>query len=251
MSTKSKIIATTLAAAGVVSASLLATGAASAATGSCGRHCASFYTERFGKGHVLDSIGRGERDGTPGILFYTSNSDPAEDWTILGLPTSQDRGSRDNGRRDETAQSDSQMPDRVRDYYAAGLVSPALNLRYGNDIAFEIEYTPYGNSTAECLGVPATPGRGTKVSLQPCGASSKTLWVVDVADVQTYGWKHYVPLINGADTNFSDPYVLTFPSGGNPNRKPRPQLETWPLLKGSHGVVADTQEWGVEFGVLR
>ncbi len=34
----------------------------------------------------------------------------------------------------------------------------------------------------------------------------------------------YVPLINGSDTNFSQPFVLTYPQSGYPTDLPRPQL---------------------------
>ncbi len=33
-----------------------------------------------------------------------------------------------------------------------------------------------------------------------------------------------VPLINGSNTNFSHPFVLTYPANANPTDKPRPQL---------------------------
>ena len=45
----------------------------------------------------------------------------------------------------------------------------------------------------------------------------------------------YVPLINGSDTNFSHPYVLTYPQNGNPTDKPRPQLVTQNLHQFSRG----------------
>jgi hypothetical protein len=211
-------------------AGVLAGTSAKAATPSCGHDCINLFSQKFGHNFVVDAKGQGATDGTPAILFQGSNSDPAEDWSIVGY--------------------DPQNPTHVSDYYSNGVVGGAVNVHYGNDVAFEIEYTPWGNSTAECLGTATTPGKGTKVSLQPCGASAKTLWIVDAADVQTYAWRHYVPLINGAGTNFNDPYVLRYP-GGNPNDRPRPQLVTWPLLKDSHGVVHDDEEWGVKFGTLK
>jgi hypothetical protein len=75
--------------------------------------------------------------------------------------------------------------------------------------------------------------------------------VVDKANIAHYGWQKYVPLINGADLNYDNPYVLTYPDGGYPTDQPRPQLETEPLVTSSRDTVNDNQEWGVEFGVLR
>ena len=66
----------------------------------------------------------------------------------------------------------------------------------------------------------ATAVAGEKVTLQPCGVSSKTLWIVDSRTL----WPGYVPLINGSDTNFSQPYVLTYPAAAYPTHKPRPEL---------------------------
>ena len=68
----------------------------------------------------------------------------------------------------------------------------------------------------------------------------------------------YVPLINGSDTNFSHPYVLTYPKNGYPTDKPRPQLITQNLtgftgnfLVPVLGTINDNQLWGARFGVLR
>ena len=67
----------------------------------------------------------------------------------------------------------------------------------------------------------------------------------------------YIPLINGSDTNFSHPFVLTYPGNGFPTDKPRPQLFVNNLTGFSHGIgtpigsVNDTQLWGADFGVLR
>ena len=55
---------------------------------------------------MLDVLRQGEKVGQPIILFRESNSDPAEDFTI-------------------SAQG------LVSDFFAAGLVSAAVNLHYG------------------------------------------------------------------------------------------------------------------------
>ena len=85
------------------------------------------------------------------------------------------------------------------------------------------------------MGVAATAVAGNKVSLQPCGVSSKTVWIVDAADTVGHG---YVPLINGSDTNFSQPFVLTYPSAPYPTDKPRAQLYVSNLtgFQGAGGV---------------
>jgi hypothetical protein len=211
------------------------------------------FSREFGTHHtpnfVLDVWRQGAKVGQPIILFRTSNTDPAED-------------------------INASFQGQTSDFFGAGLVSAAVELHYGaglglpttnpatgngfpNDPAFELEYTPFGVGSGLCVGVASTAVQGSKVSLQPCGASSKTVWIVDTGDSVTIN-HGYVPLINGSDTNFSHPYVLTYPSNGYPTDKPRPQLTTnnltgftgnflIPIL----GTINDNQLWGANFGVLR
>jgi len=198
MSIKSKVFAaaaTLTLVGGVGAAGALS---ASAATPSCGFSCIEVFSHDFGTHHqpnfVLDTLRQGEKVGQPQILFRTSNSDPAEDYTISyqGL---------------------------VSDFFTAGLVSAAVDLHYGglgtlpgggsfpDDYAYEIQYSPYGVDSGLCAGVGTTAVAGTKVTLQPCGVSSKTVWIVDSADSTFSG---YVPLINGSDTNFSQTNYLKY-----------------------------------------
>jgi hypothetical protein len=79
------------------------------------------------------------------------------------------------------------------------------------------------------------------------------VWVTDVQNIQRGGvfTFPFVPLINGANTNFSHPFVLTYPQNANPNDKPRAQLVTQNLHTFSRGQVFDNQQWSAFFGVLR
>jgi hypothetical protein len=228
MSIQSKVIAAAATLALVGGVSTVGTLSASAATPSCGHRCIDLFSREFGThrnpAFVLDVWRQGKNVGQPVILYQTSNSDPAEDFTISVQGT-------------------------VHDFYEAGLVTAALNLHYSNFEAYEIEYAPLGVASGLCAGVGSTPADGTPVALEQCGVSSKTLWVADSYDTIAGG---YVPLINGADTNFSNPYVLNYPgNGAYPTNVPRPQLDTWTLSKYSNGTVFDNQLWGADFGVLR
>jgi hypothetical protein len=227
MSIKSKILAAaaTLTMVGGLGAAGALT--ANAATPSCGQRCIDIFSREFGTHHspafVLD-VWRGiKKAGTPIILYRTSNTDAAEDFTISFQGT-------------------------VHDFYEAGLVSAALNLHYAHLAAYEVEYAPDGVNSGLCVGVGSTAGNGTPVALEQCGTSSKTVWVADSFDTIRGG---YVPLINGSDTNFSDPYVLHYPGNAFPTDTPRPQLNTWQLQKYSNGSVFDNELWGANFGVLR
>ena len=77
------------------------------------------------------------------------------------------------------------------------------------------------------MGVADHRDQGEGVTLQPCGVSSNTVWIVDTYDSAGGPVHHgYVPLINGSDTNFSQPFVLTYPKSGFPTDTPRPQLRS-------------------------
>jgi len=239
MSIKSKVFAATAALTMIGGAGAIGATSASAATPSCGKSCINVFSPLFGThrnpSFVLDVLRQGEKVGQPIILFRAANFDPAEDFVVSyqGL---------------------------VSDFFAAGLVSAAVDLHYGagavgfpDDFAYEIQYSPYGVDSGLCAGVATTAVAGTKVSLQPCGVSSKTVWIVDSADSTFTG---YVPLINGSDTNFSQPYVLTYPGNGYPTDIPRPQLFVTNLTGFSNGTfnnpsaVNDNQLWGFDQGVL-
>ena len=226
MSVKNKALAA--AAALTMAGSLGAAGAmtANAATPSCGHKCIDLFSRVFGThkhpAFVLDVLRQGQKVGQPIVLFQTSNSDPGEDFTVAQQGT-------------------------VHAFFKAGLVTSALNLHYSKFEAYEIEYAPSGVESGLCMGVPVTAGGGTKVALEPCGVSSKTLWVVDSYD-SIKGF--FVPLINGSDTNFSHPYVLEYPANASPTDNPRPQLATQTLQKDSHGVVNDNEMWSANTGVL-
>jgi hypothetical protein len=246
MSIKSKVLAaaaTLTLVSGVGAAGALTAGSASAATPSCGNACINVFSHQFGThkspNYVVDVLRQGEKVGQPIILFRTANFDPAEDFTVAFQGT-------------------------VADFFAAGLVSAAVNLLYGggaagfpNDFAFENEYAPFGVDSGLCLGVAATAFNDEGVTLQPCGVSARTVWIVDTFDSPATLFNGYVPLINGSDTNFSHPFVLTYPNNSFPTDKPRPQLVVTNLTGSSNGpgpilgTVNVNQLWGAKFGILK
>ena len=265
MSIKSKVLAAAATLAlvgGVGTAGVLGAGTASAATPSCGPACINLFSYQFGThktpNYTVDVLRQGEKTGQPIILFRTANFDPALDWTFAFEGT-------------------------VSDFYAAGLVSSALALHYGciagvnfpncpfnvssisgskssDYLAVENEYAPFGVDSGLCMGVAATAFNDEGVTLQPCGVSSKTVWVLDTLDQQfTSAWAHgYIPLINGSDTNFSQPFVLTYPNNSVPTDKPRPQLVVTNLtgfsfhLGNLFGTGANSNQlWGATFGQLK
>jgi hypothetical protein len=246
LSIKSKVLAAAAVLTLAAGAGLAAAGTASAATPSCGHACIDIFSNQFGTHHdaafVMDVFQQKRNVGQPVILFRQSNTDPAEDWTLAFQGT-------------------------TADFFAAGLVSSAVALHYGcttptfpacvapvdlNDPAFEVEYAPFGVDSGLCAGVAVTAVQGEGVTLQPCGVSAKTVWIVPLQTLAGFG-SSYAPPINGSDTNFSEPFVLTYPANGFPTDKPRPQLQVdnltgfaaFPFLD-----VNTNQLWGADFGTL-
>ncbi len=244
MSLKSKVFAAAVTVTVVGGVGAVGMLSASAATPSCGNSCIDIFSRQFDTHHnpafVMDVWRQGARVGQPIILFRSSNSDPAEDFvfSFQGLTS---------------------------DFFAAGLVSAAVNLHYGggsvgavDDPAFEIEYSPFGVQSGLCVGTATTAIQGEGVTLQPCGVSAKSVWILDTFDQPfTFFFHGEAPLINGSDTNFSHPFVLTYPRNGFPTDIPRPQLQVTNLTGFSNGfgpivgTVIDTQLWGANFGVLK
>src|ERR1700730_1208520 len=198
MSIKSKVLAaaaTLTMVGGVGTVGVLTAGTAGAATPSCGHNCIDIFSRQFGThrtpNFVVDVFRQGAKVGQPIILFRTSNSDPAEDFTVSfqGL---------------------------VSDFFQAGLVSAAVNLHYGGGVgaggpngfpdepALELEYSPYGVGSGLCVGLFSTAFANEGVTLQPCGVSSKTVWILDTFDKSFPAFSHgYFPAINGSDTHLS------------------------------------------------
>jgi hypothetical protein len=267
MSIKSKVLATAAAltmVGGVGTAGVLGTPvSASAETPSCGNSCVDIFSQEFGThrdpGFVLDVYQQHIRIGQPIILYRQSNADPAEDFRPELMGT-------------------------VADFLAAQMVTPAFAMNYGcipigqggagtgnfpdcfgdadfvaNDTAFEIEYAPDGVLSGLCVGVASTAVQGESVTLQECGASSKTVWAVDIYDqpIESF-YDNYYPLINGSDTDFSQPYVLSYPQSGYPTDKPRPVLQVDnltgftqgypPTIDTNYPTVPDYQLWGGDTG---
>jgi hypothetical protein len=189
---------------------------AGAVTPSCGPNCVALYNLIYGTADVIgvnNATGTSAEPGQFTFLMPASGGNQAEDWVLSAQDT-------------------------VNDFYLAGLMSADLNTHYGNDEAYEYEYAPDGVLSGYCLGVPGQASDGTVVSLQPCGQTAQTVWIFDTADQ----YKRQIPLINGLDTNFSYPEVLTADSTTD-------QLHV-SMLTGGDGVIDNGQYWATEFGVL-
>jgi hypothetical protein len=223
MSLKSMIITVMAALAvfvGVGAAGVLSANAATPASTGCGSSCTDLFSPAFGTAtppaFVLDVRNQAAPVGAPVIVARASGTNPGEDFTMSIQGT-------------------------VGELVAAGLMSPGLDALYSNLNVAEIEYAPSGFSAGLCIGVGATPGFGTPVTLQSCGVSARTFWIFDP---ETRGTGSYDALISGAtNSNFQHPYSLTTPLPGLP-------LFTTPLEPNFPAPVFAHQLWGQFPGAL-
>ena len=118
---------------------------------------------------------------------------------------------------------------------------------YGADIVTELNYSPYGNETGLCLGVATAGMANENLSLQNCGSSARTLFISDANHAVTRSGHLYEPLINGADTSFGDPLVITV-NEGSMRPMNQLQLQREHLLTG--GVAEDAQLFTVRTGAV-
>lgn len=186
---------------------------AGAASAACGSSCVSLYNQKFGTADVSAVSGGTAAVGQAVVLAAAAPS------------TTEDLQASFQGT--------------VSDFFAAGLMNATLNQNYGPDLVFEFEYNPGGIASGLCLGIASGPKQGTKVTLQPCGATVRTTWIDDAADASG----GYAPYINGNDSQFPAPFVLTAAGVGA-------DFTTKALQVNPKGAVATDQMWQLITGVL-
>jgi hypothetical protein len=237
-------------AAAVMTAGLsLSAGVASAATHgkkdtvACGSNCVSIFSDQLGSSltmnaYVAGDTGVGGRVGTPVNLHLAANYRPNGDFTP----------------------SISGFVFQYCGFFANDFFSPTsfICTHYPFFAVIELNWSPFGNESGLCAGVSrATSGR--QVTLRSCGVDARTVWIADRIH-STNGTNclipttppvspgdpsvNFCPLINGGDSNFSQPLVLTLNTGTN---RPGNQLMLWrELLVGS--VARSNQQFAYFFG---
>ena len=135
---------------------------ASAATPSCGNGCISLFSQKYGPSFVVDDLYQSTATGNEQILFQDSNSDQAEDFTVMDEGTVKSHYDKYDGSQSN--------------------VSSNFEQHYKNFEVVEFKYQPSGNDSGKCLSTwpGETPQAGYKIRLEPCGAYSNSLWAVDI-----------------------------------------------------------------------
>ncbi len=244
---------TATAGAAVLAAGLLGAGAASAATAAgsggrlnatpgCGVSCFTIYSRLLGPKTVMNAYvpgdnGTGGQTGQDVTLKYASNSHPNQDFTDY----------------DET----NGIPLTVNDFCQLPPSSPQsfnpesyVCQNYRGDDVLEFGWSPYGNESGLCAGVPSARD-GENVTLRPCGETDGTLWIIDSANCSPHlvlgdrfdaPLTTYAPLINGSDPNFSHPLIMTVDAG---SARPDNQLKLERENALNGGVIPDSQMFAI------
>jgi hypothetical protein len=186
---------------------------AGAASAACGHSCSSLYNQKFGTADV-SAVSGGTAAPNQAVVLAAAAPSTTEDWKMAFQGT-------------------------VSDLFAAGLINATLDAQYGSDGAFEFQYTPGGSSSGLCLGIASGPAQGTKVTLQPCGVTARTLWINDAADASG----GYAPYVSANGTQYPAPFVLTASKVGG-------YFTTKALKTNKKGVIAKAQMWQLISGVL-
>jgi hypothetical protein len=198
---------------GVCLGGIAAAPVAVAASPACGTSCVSLYNQLYG-GVAVSKVPGGTAATGQAVTLAAAASSTTEDWSAS-------------------------FQGVVSDFYAAGLMNKILDVNYGPDPVYEFQYEPGGINSGECLGIASGPGQGTQVTLQPCGKTANTAWIYDTAAASG----GYVPYINGSDTQYPAPYVLTalLPGG---------DFTTQALSVNLNGTIAGDQMWRLISGDL-
>jgi hypothetical protein len=217
-------------------------------TSACGDSCQNLFSDVLGSGTTMNAFvpgdtGIGGKIGQDVNLHFAENNRPNGDF----IPDIAGRVWQFCG------------------FFANDFFSPTsyICLNYPFFQVFELNWAPYGNESGLCAGVARAGVVGENVTLQDCGQSANTVWVLDRnnasqgSDCRTaidqsslpvgpgsQGTFNYCPWLNGGDTSFSDPLVLTAELGTHhPPNQIKLQRE---LLTG--GSIEDEQLWAFYLG---
>ena len=201
---------------------------ASAATPACGAPCGSVFSRELGtyaQPNVVEDISLGQATvGQPVILERASASDPSEDIIAhRGL---------------------------VSAFYAAGMVSAAVNHRYGSLLAVQQEYAPFGVGTGLCVGLADVAYQNEGLTLQSCSIPSRTIWIIDTHDSPTTA-PSFFPIVNASTTRFERPLAMDLPQDEIVSDRQQLQIHVRRLkFLTDEKTLPDSQLWGFRQGVL-
>ncbi len=200
--------------------------------GACAGACMSLYSRQLGaavtmNAHVPGDRGTGGRAGGIVNVHLARNNRPNEDFTPMVI-----------GRVGQLCGTD------AHDFFAPASYACQNDQSFW---VFEAQWSPFGNESGLCAGLAVAEVAGENVTLQHCGASTRTLWIGDRANGRGGDCRYpgnYCPWISGTDPGSADPLALTLDSTA---KRPADQLRVRPLsLSGT--IASDSQEFAYFWG---
>jgi hypothetical protein len=229
MSIKNRVIAAAATLTVVLLVGAAGTLSASAATAECGSQCGSVFSRELGtyaQPTMVEAVLHGTANvGQPVILNHASGSDPSEDI----------------------------IPHRglVSAFYAAGMVSAAVNHHYGSLLGVQQEYAPYGVGTGLCVGLANIAYQNEGLTLQPCSIPGRTIWMIDTRDSPTTAADGYFPIVNASTTRFQRPFAMDLVRDEVVNARRTLQIHVRRLkFLTDEKTLPDSQLWGFIPGAL-
>jgi len=181
------------------------------ATPACWFDCSNLFSEQLGAGTIMS--------------VYVPGSNGQAVTAHVGTKTDLRGGNLASSNEDFTLSQNDTLGDACLtvNLGGAGLLSPSsyscIQLRAGNFTSsfpvIEDNWSPSGNQSGLCPGVPGAAHAGELVTLQNCGQSAGTLWVIDENNIRTIGGITYTPLVLGSDTQSSQPFILQVNTGSH------------------------------------
>lgn len=256
VSVKAKVGALGAAVALAVAVALTHGPAVNAATTACGSLCSSPVNQSLGTGTTLtvgfSSQSQGGSGSCGAVTAASLQSPPSGCTPNVTLAAA----STTNAGQDWVVMLEGPASSGVAAFIADGALSNKLGIQYSTDDVVEVEATPNGLASGQCLAyATTTSGLGiptTGIGLAACGqvsttvassvttTSSPTAWILDQAN-STNG---FVDLISGTSQTFSLPQVLGVAGSGTHQSLALQQLNVM------GGVVLPTQMWEFNYGSM-
>ena len=251
MSVKAKAGAVALAVALAVAVALTRGPAVHAATTACGSLCSDPVNQSAGTGETL-TVGFSSQStsGCPAVTAASLQNPPTGCTPAVSLAAA----SSTSAGQDWVVMLEGPTSNGVAAFIADGALSNKLGIQYSTDSVVEVEATPNGVPSGQCLayatttsrlGIP-TPGIGLaecgQVSTTVAGSvttiSSPTVWILDQANSAN----GFVDLVCGTSQTFALPQVLAVTGSGSNQGLALQQLSEM------GGVVTQTQMWEFNYG---
>jgi hypothetical protein len=131
------------------------------------------------------------------------------------------------------------------------MVSAGVDDHYGNLLAVQQEYAPYGIGTGLCVGLARAAYQNEGLTLQTCSDPGVTVFIIDTRDSPATAADGYFPIVNASTTDFRRPFAMDLPQDEIASDQQMLQIHVRHLqFLTDEKTLPDKQLWGFHAGVL-